>query len=179
MSLIMTAVQKVSIETADTGHLATTLWFSGCKIKCEDCFNPSLQEFKQGLLLMDLYDKIRERRHLTRWLVLVGGEPLDNFLDLRQAVSIGQNFGYKVVVFSGYDLKNISSDKIQYLKENVHYLKLGKYDKNKIIKDFRLASSNQILYKVLPTSEFGERVYTLEPVYCCEDGLIKGSYSYE
>lgn len=89
--------QKVS--TVDyPGHLCSTIFLSGCNLRCRFCHNPSLvsrQEETQDITVEEILAFLKKRAGLLEGVCITGGEPtLNNGLE--ELVSAIKALGYKV-----------------------------------------------------------------------------------
>lgn len=116
----------------DIPHIATTLWYSGCNVKCDGCQNTVLEHFKYGMSLEELEVKLKERRKMSDWIVHLGGNPLDSIDDVIAVSEIAKELGFQQFLYSGYDYsefeKMFNSDIHRTLLRNIQYIKTGKYD---------------------------------------------------
>lgn len=151
-----TNIVSITTETNDIpeiiqgSKLSTNLWFSGCGHNCKGCHNQELQNRQSGLSLSDIYQELKNRRQLTDWVVLTGGDPLfsKNVVDLYKIIKIAYQFNYKIFVYTGYTYKEIEFF-INCYKSNryyIDYIKCGKYIKELKNNDYIFASTNQELY---------------------------------
>ena len=58
--------------------IVTSIYFSGCSIRCENCHNKSIWEKENGTLMSDdeLIEKIKKNK-LSEYVIFLGGEPTD------------------------------------------------------------------------------------------------------
>lgn len=124
----------VNITTTfnDVPHLATTLWFAGCKLDCQGCHNSILESFQKGMDINTIEKELIERRGMTEWLVYLGGNPLDSIESLLLVSSIAKRLDYKQFLYSGYtfdEFQNMFDLNIHTkLIDNFDYIKTGRYD---------------------------------------------------
>lgn len=154
-----TGVFTITTELNDINHLATTLWFSGCKIRCGGCQNKELLEFSDGLSFETIEKELRERRKLTDWLVYLGGNPIDSIDSLIKISTLAKELGYKQFLYTGYEIeqiKEIVGEKtLKQLASLIDYMKVGKYDTNysrekecgEIGRQYFFETVNQSVYK--------------------------------
>jgi len=132
-----TPIAKVTTEFSDLNRMATTLWFSGCKLNCEGCQNIGLKKFNKngGMNLNKIKDILIERRKLTDWLVFSGGNPIDSVEWVLIISKLAKKLNYKQFLFSGYthqEIENLLTDEQNLeLVENIDYIKAGGYDATK------------------------------------------------
>jgi anaerobic ribonucleoside-triphosphate reductase activating protein len=85
----------------------TTLWVSGCKLRCPGCFNPELWDSSLGqdLSIAQLLRLIWKGRAMgDRGAAFVGGEPLDQAGDLGVLCLTARLLlpGHVITIYTGY-----------------------------------------------------------------------------
>ena len=157
------------LDSANGSGIATSIFFSGCRFHCPDCFNSVAWDENAGNPVtdevIDKFIKYLKNPHVSHSAIL-GGEPLllldpdtmEHFLD-RIKTEVPEK---PIWMWTGYvleDLKN-SNDyidilRVKLLKKYVDYLVDGKFIKSLASKRiiFR-GSSNQIIYKKNSLGEF-------------------------
>lgn len=111
----MNYAKIIKYDTANWDGINTTVFFSGCTLKCQGCFNKDIQDFKYGhkftfrtldLLVSDAFDD-----HVDG-ICILGGEPFDQ--DLNMLLRIVMELYYKVSkpihIWSGYRLEKLLQD---------------------------------------------------------------------
>lgn len=122
------------------------VFFKGCHTHCQGCHNLELQSFAPpNTSVDDIIQAIKQNDiHI---LTLMGGEPLDQDIDLIVYFiqSIKSEFpDIKVSLFTGKEMGEVP----QNVRDCIDYLKTGKYDNTQLSKgDYFLASYNQKFYK--------------------------------
>jgi len=89
----------------------TAVWFQGCSIGCPQCCNPEMHDPTAGIAISaeELADAIVHAR--AEGLTLLGGEPLDQAVELRQMLLNLRNLHYHgVIMFTGYTWEQITAD---------------------------------------------------------------------
>jgi len=130
----MTRIVSISTTINDIPHLATTLWFSGCKLKCDGCHNTSLEYSRDGLSLNEVESILTKLRKMTDWLVYLGGNPLDSINDVLNISGIAKKMGFTQFLYSGYTFNEFN----KMFDQNIHaklldkldYIKTGRFDVN-------------------------------------------------
>jgi len=129
-----TNIISISTTFNDIPHLATTLWFSGCNLKCKGCQNTILENRQDGLNLNELVKVLEKRVKMTDWLVYLGGNPLDSIESLLKVSTLAKDLGFKQFLYSGYtyyEFENMFNNNIHnMLINNFNYIKTGRYDIN-------------------------------------------------
>lgn len=106
----------------------TTLWVSGCRVRCPGCFNRELWEgsLGQDLSLTQILTLVWKGRGLgDRGVAFVGGEPLDQAEALGQVCrSIRWLFpGHVISVYTGYRLEALQKrPDAALVLQTAHYL---------------------------------------------------------
>jgi len=148
-----TNVLTINLEVADLGILSATVWFSGCKIKCEGCQNQTLLDFQRGMYLDEIKTKLTDLRKITNKIIYLGGNPLDSIDDLKQVIQIASDLDYHQFLFSGYSFDElVAKFDIQthdFLVQHLDFIKTGKYDRacESLDQSFRFATTNQEVFE--------------------------------
>jgi anaerobic ribonucleoside-triphosphate reductase activating protein len=136
------------VNTPGESKPAFTIWFAGCSMKCDGCYNPSLWDTnrysnnKPSTIVMAISRDCVPRGIDT--VVLLGGEPLE--LDHGELLVLCKRLyadGYKIWLYTGWNWDDIPTDLLKYL----YTIKYGKYDKALAVRGFP-ASSNQGVKRV-------------------------------
>lgn len=93
---------------------SVTLWFSGCSIRCQGCFNKALWDMNSGqdMTISDLLEVIEQGvQQGCQALALVGGEPLDQADGLGELLSEVRRLypDLIVVLFTGRDFESATA----------------------------------------------------------------------
>jgi anaerobic ribonucleoside-triphosphate reductase activating protein len=131
-----------------------TIWFSGCTIRCNGCQNKSLWDFSDGepTSVEDVVSIVVSQAEKIDFntVVLLGGEPLDQG-DLMMLCHELYVRGFKVWLYTGYDMDEIPSNIMVYLST----IKCGRY-KEDLKCNGKLATSNQQMWH--KTNDEWERI---------------------
>lgn len=122
------------------------LFCQGCSIHCKGCINQHLWEFGTGknITAQELVNLTRE----TEGITLHGGEPLDQSEDLLEACQLIKKSGKTVILFTGYQYKELFKKSQKELWKISDLVVSGRYveEKRNIYLQFR-GSTNQRVYK--------------------------------
>ena len=124
------------------------LWVQGCTLGCPDCCNPEMWSKKGGetISVDELYKKILTVSDKIEGVSLLGGEPFEQDRALSILARKIRDKGLTVMVYSGYDLKEIKDMKSELL-EHVDVLVAGRYVKELHTTKRRwIGSTNQELH---------------------------------
>lgn len=126
---------------------AVSLWFSGCSMKCPDCYNKLLWDKSAGLsynvrtviyAICSTFDKTGGDT-----LILIGGEPLEqDKADLKMLISTIHGYGFKVWLYTGWEFEDIPDD----IKRCLDFIKCGRYDDSLKYDGFP-SSTNQRIFR--------------------------------
>lgn len=125
---------------------------NGCRGTCQ---NKEIWNFDEGkdweLHQLKLTDKILTNIDIIDFLIITGGEPLDqNNEDLLDFIDFLKTFKLPICVFTSYSFNKVDNR----IKEEVDMIKCGEYDEDfkgeKDVSYFTLASTNQLLYRKEP-----------------------------
>ena len=91
-----------TMQTADVNTFADVIYFRGCSRCCEYCFNRELAcNTGNNMNTFDILKVLYTSP--SRWVVLSGGEPLEqNLLDLKDLIDKIHDMGKKVCVLTSY-----------------------------------------------------------------------------
>ena len=134
------------------------IFVSGCRRLngCSGlCHNKEIWSFDKGtdweLLQLKLTDKILTNIDVIDFLIITGGEPLDqNKEELLDFIKFLKSFKLPICVFTSYLFNKVD----ERIKEKVDMIKCGEYNIDfkgeKDVGYFTLASTNQLLYRKEP-----------------------------
>ncbi len=123
------------------------IWFQGCILNCEGCFNENLQPSKGGTLcsIDSLIEQIYRTKNING-VSISGGEPFQQPNSLLKLLKkIKSETSYSIVLFSGYtleEIKKISSQSLSY----IDILISGRFKKDYISLHPLKGSENQKIY---------------------------------
>lgn len=112
----MINIQKMML--VDNEHLygpgkRLLIYLKGCSIHCEGCINPHLWPFDGGKpLSRETIIKYLNQNELDG-VTLHGGEPLDQADELLTLVKKIKEIGKTVILFTGYNKKELSGNKLK------------------------------------------------------------------
>lgn len=101
-------------DIANGSGIRSTIFVTGCRRACPECFNKEYQNFQAGRLWTD-----KETKQIIAWLqdsnvaglTLLGGEPMENAADLAEVVkAVRAEISKSVWVYSGYLWEEILRD---------------------------------------------------------------------
>jgi len=130
------------IDIPDT--ISTSVYFSGCSIRCHDCHNKEIWEKENGTLMSD--DQIIEKlcnNNLADCVVFLGGEPTDqlDFL-IHLCKRIKKEVGKPIAIYTGREFEVLPDELLDYLFMVV----CGPYRQD-LKREGWPASSNQRVFK--------------------------------
>ncbi|MFA6195527.1 MAG: anaerobic ribonucleoside-triphosphate reductase activating protein [Sulfurimonas sp.] len=88
-------------------HLACVIWFKGCNMRCDYCYNKDIVFAKDAnYSLYDVLDFLKQRINLLDGVVLSGGEATD--YDLVELCKVIKQLGFKIKLdTNGTNFRNI------------------------------------------------------------------------
>lgn len=152
----------------------TAIWLQGCSIKCEACCNPEMQSPEAGVSMTaeELVDAII---HIgAEGLTLLGGEPLDQALELRDLLKMLRFRGYRgIIMFSGYTWEQILADPAKAeVAELCDLIIAGPFDKSSSPGSRRwIGSDNQTLHFI---TDFYSQLEAVWPPFVKEIEIMIG-----
>jgi anaerobic ribonucleoside-triphosphate reductase activating protein len=97
-------------------EIATSIYFSGCSIRCPGCHNKHYWERTNGTILSDDHIlTIIKENPLTNYVAFLGGEPTDQlpFL-LHLCKRITQETDKKIALYTGREFETLSQELVTY-----------------------------------------------------------------
>ena len=110
----------------DGPGLRTVVFFQGCQRACKDCHNPTTWALTSGTRYsVNNLAKIFREKAKNKKVTLSGGEPLlqtQAILNLVKALD-----GFDICLYTGFNAEDVPQE----LKEKIHYLKVGSFQREK------------------------------------------------
>lgn len=125
------------------------IWVQGCSIRCKGCWNTEMWAFEDKIILsvQDLLRKIENEKELIDGITLLGGEPLDQFDEVSELLVECRKFGLSTMLFTGYEMTEITENHNTSILDNLDILIIGRYDKTKrTINHQWIGSTNQEIH---------------------------------
>jgi len=123
--------------------ISTSIYFSGCSIRCENCHNKDIWEKENGTLMTDdeLLKKVSEN-NLSEYVVFLGGEPTDqlDFL-VHMSSRVKREIKKPVALYTGREFEVLPQE----LLDNVCMVVCGPYRED-LHQEGWPASSNQRVF---------------------------------
>ncbi len=94
------------------------IWIQGCSIRCKGCWNQKFWSFKGGYPVLPKAIVDLALKENVDGITLLGGEPLDQSLQLRKLMKIKKKKDLGLMLYTGYELEEIIADPIK--KECFH-----------------------------------------------------------
>ena len=100
----------VPVTEAEGPGRRTAIWFQGCSLHCEGCCNPEFLDSGGGLEMSvdHIFDFIPIRE--VEGVTLLGGEPLEQYADLRTLICRIREAGLTNMLFSGRTWAALNAD---------------------------------------------------------------------
>jgi len=90
------------------GKISLNIYAQGCKLKCPNCQNPELQNFKYGQdIFLEQIKSICKSRVLPSWVCWLGGDATYQPEDFLEFNKYFHQQGYKVGLYTGRDFSDI------------------------------------------------------------------------
>jgi anaerobic ribonucleoside-triphosphate reductase activating protein len=125
------------------------IWVQGCSIRCKGCWNKDMWDFTPKIVLTvdELINKILKEKENIEGITFLGGEPLDQYEEVKELLIKSKILGLTNMLFTGYEMDEIIEKKMTSIIEYLDILITGRYDKNKrTTKHQWIGSSNQKIY---------------------------------
>ena len=108
----------------DGPGLRTVVFFQGCTRGCEGCHNPMTWSLASGnRYSVKALAEILKRKATNKKITFSGGEPL---LQVKAIIELSKELNdYDICMYTGMDEKDVPAE----LKEHLHYLKVGSFQR--------------------------------------------------
>ena len=114
----MNYAKLLHYDAGNWDGIQTTIWFSGCTLKCKGCFNKVCQDFDYG---MEYTERVEDR--LIQYakddkvdgVCILGGEPFDQDLEilLRLVKRITNEVQKPIHLWTGYLVEDLMKDSLK------------------------------------------------------------------
>jgi len=125
--------------------VTTSVYFSGCSIRCKDCHNKEIWEKENGTLMTDdeLIEKISENK-LTEYVCFLGGEPTDqlDFL-VHMAKRVKDEVKKPIAMYTGREFEILPDE----LLDNLFMVVCGPYRADLQQEGWPASSNQRVLIK--------------------------------
>lgn len=108
------------------------IWTQGCSLRCEGCTNQHLWDRTKGkdITAKELID-ICSRDEIDG-ITLHGGEPIEQLDELFPVVKAIHESNKSVILFTGYEIEELTTDKQKEFLSLCDLIKCGRFDKAKL-----------------------------------------------
>lgn len=146
----------IYFDTGNSHGISTTLFVSGCDMRCPKCHNPQAQNYNYGKLFTEKEEKeILEslKNPYVNYFVLSGGQPSSDKnkeVCLQLCKKIKDKIPrIKIILYTGHKVSDIDHKFYNYC----NYIIDGEYDENKVTPELDLrGSTNQNCWEVNKTT---------------------------
>lgn len=122
-----------AIETSEIyGHgTRLVVWFSGCTLRCTGCINQYLWDKSAGqeVSVAELFKLIKKYKGIDG-VTYIGGEPLQQGIELSILSKKVVDIGLDIVLFTGYELSELNQEQ-QNVVDMATVTITGRYDSTK------------------------------------------------
>lgn len=126
------------------------IWFVGCRHKCKGCSNPELWSISEKYFVT-----IEQGERLIRSVAkenkidgftITGGDPMEQADEIADLLERVKDISEDVLLYTGYEISELTSDTHNKLLDKVAVLIDGRYDEDLNDNSFLRGSSNQIIH---------------------------------
>ena len=127
--------------------IRAVLWVQGCHRRCEGCFNPEFLPFEGGTdrTVDDLFEEIGQTNAIGG-VTFSGGEPFEQAGPLAELARRCQQSDLSVLIFTGYQLAELTEPAHRLLLAQTDLLVAGPYRHDQPMRHALLASRNQRMH---------------------------------
>lgn len=142
------------------------IWTQGCPLACPGCWNPDTWAFERRNLwaVNDLLADIASTDYIDG-VTFTGGEPFAQASTLAELAAGVKKLGLSVVVFTGYELRELASPEARRLLDQTDILVCGRFVEAERALDLRWRGSRNQTVHVLglvPELDLGPTLPTCE-----------------
>lgn len=126
------------------------IWFVGCKHKCKACSNPELWNIdeKYYVTIGQVEKLIRNvaKENVIDGFTITGGDPMEQADELANLLEKIKDISEDVLLYTGYELTELTSNAYKNLLDKVAVLIDGRYEEELNDNSFLRGSSNQTIH---------------------------------
>ena len=126
------------------------IWFAGCHHKCKGCSNPELWKVDEKYFVMiEQVEKLIRTvavEHEIDGFTITGGDPVEQAVELTNLLVRVADISQDVILYTGYQREELTSEAQMKLLERVSVLIDGEYKEELNDGAFLRGSSNQIVH---------------------------------
>jgi anaerobic ribonucleoside-triphosphate reductase activating protein len=104
------------------------VWTQGCSIRCKGCWNKEMWSFERGKFVdtSEIIELVKSDPELEG-VTILGGEPFDQFEELKKLVSELSKHNISLIIYTGYELEEIYKKQFSEILNKIDILITGKY----------------------------------------------------
>lgn len=126
------------------------IWFVGCKHKCKGCSNPELWNIDEKYYVtIDQVEKLIRKvakENVIDGFTITGGDPMEQADELADFLEKVKDISEDVLLYTGYEITELTSDAHKKLLDKVVVLIDGRYEEELNDDSFLRGSSNQTIH---------------------------------
>lgn len=126
------------------------IWFAGCHHKCKGCSNPELWKVDEKYFVtIEQVEKLIRTvavEHEIDGFTITGGDPVEQAVELTNLLVRVEDISRDVILYTGYQIKELTSDAQIKLLERIAVLIDGEYKEELNDGAFLRGSSNQVIH---------------------------------
>lgn len=126
------------------------IWFAGCKHMCRGCSNPELWSVNEKYFAtIDQVEKLIRSiavENVIDGFTITGGDPMDQAVEIADLLEKVKDISEDVMLYTGYEIAELTSDAHKKLLDKVAVLIDGKYEEDLNDNSFLRGSSNQTIH---------------------------------
>ena len=158
-----------SIDISNGVGVACSIFFQGCHLKCDNCFNPELWNFRGGKEftreVQNEFIELCKKPHID-CISILGGEPTSqNCIEFSEFLDELQSLNKPIFMWSGYTYEELIEMKKWYVLDKINYLIDGRYVDE--LRDYTLhlrGSSNQRIIDCRRSIDIFLKYNKIEPI---------------
>ena len=126
------------------------IWYVGCKHECKGCSNPELwninEKYYVGIEQVEKLIRNVATENVIEGFTITGGDPMEQADEIADLLEQVKDISEDVLLYTGYEIKELTSDAHKKLLDRVAVLIDGRYEEDLNDNSFLRGSSNQTIH---------------------------------
>lgn len=125
------------------------IWMQGCMVRCKGCWNKEMWSMEPNqLYTVDKLFKMVKTQETIEGITLLGGEPLHQSGQLFEFCTKIKNIGLSVMLFTGFEIKEIEDENQTRLLELADIIVSGRYieEERNIYLQWRGSENQKVIF---------------------------------
>ncbi len=139
---LLNVAEIIENSYANGPGLRSVIWFQGCNLHCNGCYNKDFWPFVQKNLFTpkELVSKIVQNKNIEG-ITLTGGEPLLQYPALLNFLILIKKHGLSVISFTGFNFNEVEKSRMKDILDYIDIIIAGPYIEELSTKKIPIVSS--------------------------------------